>query len=273
MNADRKSGRLVWLWSVIPLVVIAEMFIQWQIPRSDPPEEDWKEAARAIASEKQRQDLLVVAPDWAVQGRMHFKDLISLEDFGRVDTSTYERIYEVSIDGARAPETEGLTAESVSTFGRLMVSRYKLPPRSEVLFDFTARSRGAETSGFKRKNPHIVIDHWFHPRLVIPVPLSHKTKSLIFNDVPLDGTLRLFAIVGYRSGRFNKGGPVTISVHVDGSRIGAIEVKNFGPKEPSYFAINRKGNGTVRFDIHARDGLKREFGFAADIRRRPGDGK
>ncbi|MCP4678910.1 MAG: hypothetical protein GY854_26160 [Deltaproteobacteria bacterium] len=273
MSSYRKPGRLVWLWGLIPLVVVAEMFIQWQIPKSDPPEEDWKEAARAIAAEKQKQDLVVVAPDWAVQGRMHFKDLISLKNFGRVDTSTYERIYEVSIDGARAKETEGLTAESVSTFGRLTVSRYKLPPRVKVLFDFIARARAAEVSGFKRKNPRIVIDHWFHPRLVIPVQLSRKTVSLTFKDVPLGGTLRLFAIIGYRSGRFNKGGPVTISAHVDDNLIGAIEVKNFGPKEPSYFTINRKGKGTVRFDIRARDGLKREFGFAADVRRESGDSK
>jgi hypothetical protein len=269
MVEPKARGRLVWLWGVVPVVALAEMFVQWEIQRREPVPEEWEQAAKAITAEKQPEDLVVIAPDWATQGRMYLKDLISLKDFGRFDTTKYERVYEVSVNGARSPESKGLSPESESHFGRVGVSRYKLPPKADVLFDFVENARLAETEGFKRMGPRIVIDHWFFPRLVIPAPLSKKGVSVNFKEVPLGGAVLVWGIVGYRSGRFDEGGPVKLSVYVDGEKIGQGKILNFSPRDPFSFPVNREGVGTVGFRIEADDGLGREFGFAADLRREP----
>ena len=144
MVEPRKRNYLAWLWGLVPLTALFEIFMQWQIPLREATPEEWNQAAKAIAAEKQPEDLVVIAPHWATQGRMYLKDLITWEDFGRIDASTYERIYEVSVSGARAPETRGLTPESESSFGRITVNRYRLPPPDEVLFDFVENAKSLE---------------------------------------------------------------------------------------------------------------------------------
>ena len=267
MESPAKPSRLKLLWGVIPLIAIAELLVQWRIPTWEPSEDEWKEAARAIEAEKTAEDLVVIAPDWAVQGRVHLGHLMTLEDFGRFDTTRYERVYEVSAGGTRAPEVEGLEAESTLEFGRLTVSRHRLPARAEVLYDFVARSREGRMAGTRRQSPRIVIDHWFFPRLSIPMRLHRKPGSITFEQVPLGDVVRGYGIIGYRSGRFGKGGPVQLSVYLDGEKLGTHAVRNFGPREPFVFELPDREEGTFRFEVAARDGLEREFAFAADVRR------
>lgn len=259
--------RLVWLWIAVPLVAAAELVALALIPREGPSEEEWRAAAKTIAAEKGRHDLVAIAPDWATQGRIYLGALIPFRDFGRFDTTPYDRIFEVSVDGARAPETGGLAAERTTEHGRIAVSRFRLPPRAEILYDFVANAAKATFSKTRRISPQLVVDHWFFPRLVIPMTLSRTGASLTFDDVPLDGVIRGFGIVGYRSGRFNQGGPISLAVYVNDRKVGAHEVRNFGPRTPFAFRSGATGKGTVRFEVRARDKLDREFGFAADVRR------
>ncbi len=266
MKKDRSKGRLVWLWGVVPLIAVIEVFVQWRIPNWEPSEDDWKQAARVIAAEKQPRDLVIVAPNWATQGRMFLGHLMTFRDIGRFDTSTYERVYEVSAGGARAAETMAFEPESESEHGKLKVSRYKLPPPAHVIYDFGRNVRRASAEGFKRKSARILIDHWFNPRLVIPVPLSREPMTLTYEDVPLDGVLRGWGIIDYRHARHNKGRPVTLAVSVDGKEVGREEIHNFGPLEPFEYPIGKNGTGTVKFTIRAKDHLRREFGFTADVR-------
>ncbi|MCP4605542.1 MAG: hypothetical protein GY847_34310 [Proteobacteria bacterium] len=274
MVESKVIGRIIWLWALIPIIAAAEIAFQWHIPRKEPSANDWKAVVAAVKADKKDSDLVVVAPDWALPvGRMHFGSLISHKDFGRFDTTTYNRLFEVSLNGARAKETEDLTPQTQTEFGRITLLRYDLRlPRAFILYDFVDTFRGATAKGYKRMMPRFVIDHWFFPRFVIPVKLKQKGVNLIYKDVPLGGVLRGYGIVGYRSGRFNRGGPVTVSAFLNEEKLGEDQIHNFGPLRPFEYRLPGQGSGTVRFRISARNGLSREFGFAADVRKKASAG-
>ncbi|MDJ0762963.1 MAG: hypothetical protein QNJ97_08250 [Myxococcota bacterium] len=263
------KGGLVWLWSIIPIVVLLETAIQWQIGQRVPTSKEWTAAAQAVRAEKKHGDLVVIAPHWATQGRMYLKDLLPLKDFGRFDTSRYDRIFEISVNQARAPETNGLDAQRVQRFGRLSLTQYQTNGRAHVTYDFVDAAPSARVTNGTPIRPRIVIDHWFFPRLVMPIALRRDGVTITFSNVPLrSDIIRGYGIVGYRSGRFNKGGPITLSVVVNDQPIGQHRIENFGPREPFEFQLPQGVDvGEVRFEIRAASGLNREFGFAADIRK------
>jgi len=106
---------------------------------------------------------------------------------------------------------------------------------------------------------------------VIPVPLERRA-AMTFRDVPLEGVLRGWAIVGrldYRAHRLPSGGPIHIEVSAQGEPLGEVEIHNFGPLEPFEIPLPGKGRGAVRFEIWTADGRDRPFGLAADVRRPP----
>ena len=255
-----------WFWVLVPIVVVAEVVQQWRIPRQDPSEADWLAAVDRVTEEKTPRDLVVIAPDWAVQGRMYFKELMTMADFGRFDTTTYERLFEVGIAGARAPETEGMTPEKVDEVGRLRISGYRLPKPAKIRYNFTENWKAADYEKTGRRPPKIVIDHWFHPRRVLQIDIKQKS-SITFDDVPLGGVLRGYAVIGYREGRYNKGAPIRLTTYLNDKKIGEERVANFSPVEPFTYRLPGTGKGTVRFEVFAKDNKKREFGIACDVRK------
>ncbi len=270
MVESSTMGKLAWLWIIIPAVAVLEIFFQWRIPLSEPSDRDWKEAAKAITGEKKAGDLVIIAPDWASQGRMFLKGLITVDDFGRFNTTTYKRIHELSINGARSKETEGLTPKSEKDFGRITLRKYELPPPEEILYDFGKHVGSAKPEGFKPRRPRLIIDHWFFPRLAIHVPLVRKgMAALTYENVPLNGVLSVHAVIGYREARGNKGTPVRLSAFVNGKRVINEQIENFRPITPIKYPIHEAAQGTVRFEVQAKDWFKREFGLQADVRREP----
>jgi hypothetical protein len=257
----------LWFWTFVPVVVILEVTMQWWIPRQTPSEADWRAAEQAVKELKKSDDLIIIAPEWAVQGRMYFKDLMTFKDFGRFDTTTYRRIFEVSIGNAKHPETVGMTPEETMQFGNLTVSRYRLPEPAEIRYSFTDSWKEAQYDNTERRSPKIIIDHWFHPRRVLQFSVRH-TSSITFEEVPLGGLLRGYAVIGYREGRFDKGDPIRLRIYLDDKRIGEEMVANFSPIEPFQYPLPGSGTGTVRFEVYAKDNKNREFGVAADVRER-----
>jgi hypothetical protein len=263
MNGLKDNKRLL-LWVLVPLVVIAEVFLQWRIPRQEPSEEDWKAAAAAVKAEKKPGDLVVIAPDWAVQGRMYFKSMMSWKDFGRFDTSTYSRIFEVSMMGAKGPETLGLVPLTTQKFGKMTVTKYKLPAPDKVIFDFTDHLKDAALKRVEKK-PRILIDHKFIPRRVAAMRLL-DVASLEFDQVPMKGTLLVYGIIGYLEARFDDGEPVRLSVFVNDKRIAVEHIANFDVPKPFEYTLPGGLPGKVRFEVFASDNKKREFGLKADVR-------
>jgi hypothetical protein len=237
-----------------------------------------------VARQKRGKDVVIIAPRWATQGRMALGALLPQKDFGRFDVTAYERILEVSVNGARAPETEALVTEQEREFGRLALRIYRRPEWDEVVYNFLDHGQGATNLGFATVKPQLMIDHWFNSRLAYfaqlgcpvrrstsPTSASRCKASLTFDGVPFSGRiLRGHGIVGYRTGRFNRGGPVTLSVFADGALLGTARFRNFGPLEPFAFQLPPHPSGTIRFElaVNAQD-PERQLGFAADVRSKP----
>jgi len=91
-----------------------------------PDDDAWKRAEAVVRAEYRPGDLIVFAPDWVDPvGRLHLGDLIPVDVAARMDAARFSRIWEVSIRGARAPETEGL--EPAATIDDLHRMLMKLP--------------------------------------------------------------------------------------------------------------------------------------------------
>lgn len=270
-----KEFRVSWWWFAVPVIAVFELFFQWQIPQREPSEEDWKAAVRFVAQEKQQRDVVVVAPDWASPiARMHLGKHLSQDEFGRFDTSRYEHLIEISVNGARSDEGKDLKPDQERAFGRLTVRRFLLKQdKPHVLYDFLQRLDHARVRGAKRIRKGFLIDPEFSPRRVIQVPLTNKGISLTYGDVPLGGGLYGYGIIDYKNGKFDKGGPVRLSVSVDGQEIGETLIHNLDVNRPFYFDLPGANRGTVRFHIAADDNFKRQFGFVADVRTSAGEGK
>ncbi len=265
MKDAASSLKRFWIWSVVPLVVLAELLMQWWIPHWDPTDKDWKAAVQTVAGIKAPGDLLVIAPDWAVQGRMYFHESMNFKDFGRFDTSTYKRLIEVSIGGAKSPEAQGKTATQSKTFGELSVNVYPLPKPAEAVYSFLDKWRDGIYDKTPKAPPKLIIDHWFHPRQVLQVGLKHRS-SITFKDVPLNGVLRGYALIAYREGRFNEGSPIRLRIYLDNKKLGERRIANFSEIKPFEYKLPGQGRGTIKFEVTAKDNKKRQFGIAADIR-------
>jgi hypothetical protein len=94
------------------LLLVVSLWEAWaaRVDAIDVPGElEWTAAEKLVRAGYRPGDLIVFAPDWIDPiGRMHLGDLMAVRDVARMDAAKYARIWEVSIRGARAPETAGL---------------------------------------------------------------------------------------------------------------------------------------------------------------------
>jgi hypothetical protein len=96
---------------------------------SVPGDEAWTRAAQVVRAAHQPNDLIVFAPDWVdPTGRLHLGDLIPIEMAARMDAARYGRIWELSIRGAHAPETAGLSPVFEQDTGGVTVRRFERAP-------------------------------------------------------------------------------------------------------------------------------------------------
>jgi hypothetical protein len=258
------------LLAAIPLVALLELALQWRLPGGDPTAADWRAAAAAIAAEKGDFDLVAIAPEWAVHGRVFLGGVIGPRDLGRFDTTRYDRLFEVSLRGARSPESAGLQAETERRFGALTLRRYRLPPRADVSIDLIDDLHRCEVEGVKRPAARFLVDHSFATRLAIPLPVSKRPVALSCPEIPAGSVLRGHAMIArldYRAHRLPAGGPVRLSFFFDGVAVGALGVDNLAPPVPFELALPGHGTGTLRVELSARDGFDRTVGFAADVRK------
>ncbi len=251
---------------------------------------DWDAAADEVRANFRDGDLIVFAPAWVDQiGREHLGDKISVEMAGHADTDRYARIWEVSIRGARAADTAGLTRAQLHEHGKVAVALYE-KKAATVLYDFTshageARVTDATKSGsderpcFAERPPGFrcagvrveprTLEVDYQPRRGILTPaLLGRVIALEFPDVPLGAQL-----VGYTGlhdyySRKNSDGPVDFRVLVDGREM--FKWRHHNADNWRRFTVDTGalagGRHTVRFEVSAPDPAWRTFGFHAEAR-------
>lgn len=189
-----------------------------------PDDAAWRAAAARVRSEHQPGDLIVFAPTWVDPvGRLHLGDLLPVDMAGRLDGARYATIWELSIRGARAPETRGLSSTFAASFGGVTVRRFTQPP-AEVLFDFAPQIARATVDGPRARGPDLVLaEVGFAPhRCAQIVPAAGKSVTLTFADVPLGSSLAIGAGLADVFTRRDIRAPGELAVAVDGRPLATL---------------------------------------------------
>ncbi len=199
------------------VVAVWEIVVIARAGSNVPGAADWDRASAALRQRHQPGDLIVFAPDWIDPiGRLHLGDLISLDMAGRMDAARYGVIWELSIRGARAPETRGLTPESEARFGRLTMRRFVRDP-AIVVTDFVADFRSARHRG------SAVVDFQevgFEPhRCILARPAPGGTVTVTFSGVTLGSRLVAYAGLADVFTRRDDRQPGRLAVTIDGTEV------------------------------------------------------
>lgn len=185
-------------WALVPAVVLVvvalwEIFATRAAATSVPGDQSWSKGAEVVRAGYQPGDLIVFAPGWVDPvGRMHLGDLIPIDVAARMDAARFARIWEVSIRGARSPDTAGLQPTMVTEAHGIEIRKYERAP-VEVLAD--VRDRVATATVLKGgRGPSLeVAEVGFAPhRCIQVVPTPDIPMQITFPGVPL-GT----QLVGY----------------------------------------------------------------------------
>ena len=236
----------------VALAGLTEVGVQTAIYLRVPSEASWDAAAAYVRAQVQPGDGIVFAPHWVDPiGRLHFGDLVSVEEAARPDRSRQGRIWEVSIRGARHPEAVGQVADERS-FGRVRVRRLERSP-AKVLFDFTAAMPERRHVG--------EID--FLPYLCLP---ARPGETLTFKDVPMGASIAAGGGIADFQSRYDSEAPVTLETSIDGQRLPDQSFDNNGWRrvalDTGRFA-GRKAN--VQFHVSADRPFSRTFCFHAEV--------
>lgn len=123
-------------WLLFLALAVAEVIALGVRQNRVPTEADWTSAAARVRTELGPKDAIAVAPDWADPLlRLYLGDRMSAKVAGRSDLAGFERLWVLSIRGARAREAPNRDPDFQASFGRVRVERYDLGP-SPVLYDF-----------------------------------------------------------------------------------------------------------------------------------------
>ena len=228
---------------------------------SVPGDDDWRRAAQVVREQAQPGDLIVFAPEWVDPvGRMMLGDKLAIADAARMDAAKYARIWELSIRGARAPETAGLTPAAV-TEGDVTVRRYDQKP-VHVLAN--ARDLLAGAKGIGAVAHRELAEVGFRPHDCIEVTPSAKVPVRIAMTMPL-GT-RLVGYVGLADvfTRRDIRAPGRLQVEIGGQVVASAEP---GVEDGwvRFEAATQPGQAEVTF-VASADAPQRMICFAAEAR-------
>ncbi|HEX5657894.1 MAG TPA: hypothetical protein VFX59_11900 [Polyangiales bacterium] len=123
-------------WLLFLGLAIAEVVALGVREHRVPVESDWSAAAEHVRAQLGPKDAVTVAPGWADPLlRLYLGDRLTLRISARSDLDAFERLWVLSIRGARAPDAPARQPDYEETVGRVRIERYDLG-RSTVLLDF-----------------------------------------------------------------------------------------------------------------------------------------
>jgi hypothetical protein len=123
-------------WLILVGLALAETVALFVRTARVPSEADWHKAAQLVREAHESSDAVSVAPAWADPLlRLHLGDKITAKVAGRVDLAPFERLWVLSIRGARSPEAPPREPDLRRVIGRITVERYDFGP-TPVVLDF-----------------------------------------------------------------------------------------------------------------------------------------
>jgi hypothetical protein len=219
MLASRRvrAGLAALLPAALLLIVsVWEIGATARAPAGVPGDRDWARAAASVRERFAPGELVVFAPGWVDPvGRLHAGDLLSVEDAARMDAARYPAIWELSIRGARAPETAGLRAVSTERFGGVTVRRFEQAP-AIVVSDLVALAPAGKV---------VLAEVGFAPhRCVQLVPPPGRSTPLSFGRIPLGSSLVGYVGLADVFTRRDVRDPGRLELLIDGLQVAAVEV-------------------------------------------------
>jgi hypothetical protein len=272
-------------------VALLESALGLYQPRAIATDADWKAATDYVRAQMAEHDLVVFAPAWIDPvGRTHLGDKMPIEMVARADEEGFEGIWELSVHGAHAPETKGLSCKEVQRFGRITL-RACAHKRTSVSRDFTATFANARVTiqamspndaperpctsegtarlcGASRVERRVMeID--YHPRLGVLVPqINGERITVAYDDVPA-GTLVGYVGLHDYYARKNGDGLVTLRVRADDAQSTVVPIRNpthDGEGWQRFELPLGPGTHTLRFEVEGERATKRLVGFHAEVR-------
>jgi hypothetical protein len=265
-----------------------------------PTRAEYQQAAAYVRSQLQPKDLIVAAPGWTDPlVRAQLGDRMDLAMAGRSDVAAYERLWSLSIRGARPVDAPKSAPLEQREFGGVRVQRWSLPP-SSVAFDFTAHAQQAEVSVGTRacrwqklrparggglgygvlppverfqcdgRGPWVAAvvmeDLDLQPRHCIFQPPGVGTPSrVVFRGVELREQLSFYGGVYYEHERMRQGPPIFATVHVNGKPIGRMQHRD-GDGWERLLLPTQPGWAEVAIDVVSSTKKQRSFCWAASVR-------
>jgi hypothetical protein len=292
-------------WVLLLGFAVLEVTAHAVTRRGVAPRQDWRAAARFVRAQWRPRDLVVAAPTWADPVlREVLGDRIDLAMAGRSDDARYERLWAVSIRGAR-PREAGTTAPTLTKrLGGVTVMRFALGP-SPVRYDFVEHLREAAVALVWRGKT-IVCGRQHHPEpgggglgfgvlppperfgcglrsttWVAPVvledldltarhciytpPAGPGPLRVTFRDVPLGERIVFYGGLYYEHERMREGGPVLARVLVNGRELGNMTHRD-GDGWKRLALPTHGGRGDVTVEVSAQKARQRSFCWTASVR-------
>lgn len=281
----------------VPILAVVETVSALLGPLRAPADADWQATSTRVRKDWKPGDFLVAAPAWSDPVmRLHFGDLMTLEQIARLDLARFGRIWEISQrDGRDDDVRRGRTMGTEFRSGALTVRRWDRPPATLVT-DFVAVWASARVSRVRAAGPAVPCqpspDRVSCPgagfESMQPKYLEmdyHMRRSLHFQPTLIPGAPAAHVAVEYPGARLGRelvvgaglanawwrevsDGTVLLKVSIDGVPLGQIESQNRSGWMVKHFDTGAfVGHpGLLRFDLLSAKPYGRQFGFAAEAR-------
>ncbi len=212
--------------AVVPALLLAVLSV-WEMcatPRnaaSVPGDRVWAKAAAVVRAGYQPGDLIVFAPEWIdPTGRLYLGDLIPVEMAARMDSARYGRIWEVSVRGARAPETAGLTPVASADVDGVEIRSFARTPVT-VVSDVVDVLSTVKSDGLRPSLEIAEVGYAPHRCLQI-TPSPNRPVRITFPQLPLGTTLVGYVGLADVFTRRDIRTPGTLAVEIGGKEVAHV---------------------------------------------------
>ncbi|MGB3050480.1 MAG: hypothetical protein WBB42_05745 [Polyangiales bacterium] len=140
-EAGRNLGLAAWVWVLIVALAVFELVAHPMIRAATPSDESWEAAAAFVRARYRSSDRIVGAPAWVDPiVRNQLGDLLSLRMAAPPDPAGIDRLWELSIRGARSRNEPPALEKD---FEGVRVRMWSLPS-DPLIYDFVEEISGAQ---------------------------------------------------------------------------------------------------------------------------------